>query len=116
MFSIEYKQSIGCAGMHNWHKDAVDLYILYKDNEKIYSPRRDWEGYYFIIQINHSDREITMTKRGDIYDIIFNNDYERGRYAIRLEDCEFFIDDLLIYIEELKELLNIQEYRVRLYA
>ena len=116
MFSIEYKQSAGCASEHQYHRNVVDLYILYKDDKKIYSEKPLFHDYYFIIEINNLDKEINMVKHGEIYDVIYNNDLERGTYAVRYEDCASIIDDLAIYIEEVKEMLNIQDYNIRLYV
>ena len=42
MFSIEYKQSRGAASEYSWHENVIDMYILYRDNEKIYSIRPNW--------------------------------------------------------------------------
>ncbi len=111
MFNLEFKQSRGCASEHQYHKDIVDIYMLYKDEQKIYSEKKDWTDYCLLLEINNLDKEIRLLKRFFAYSM---DDIYKGCYQARREDIASIIDDLTIYIEEVKEMLEIQDYRTRI--
>ncbi len=113
MFNLEYKQSRGCASEHQFHHNIVDMYILYKNGHKVFSERADWHDYYFILEINNLDKEIRLLKRA-IYH--YDSNFYKGCYAIKYEDCVSIIDDLTIYINSMKEMLDIQDYKMKLYC
>lgn len=111
IFNLEYKQSRGCASEHQYHRDVVDIYIIYKDEQKIYSEKKDWNDYYLLLEINNLDREIRLLKRFFAYSL---DDIYKGCYQVRCEDIVSIMDDLTIYIEEVKEMLDIQHYQIKL--
>lgn len=115
MFSIEYKQSRGAASEYSWYENVIDMYILYRDNEKIYSIRPNWTDYYFLIEINNLDEEITILKHGEIYDKKFEC-LDVGLYSVDNRDySELDKQMILDYIQDIKIMLDIQNYYVRIF-
>ena len=113
MFSIEFKQSRGCITETYYARDVIDMYILYKDGQKIFSEREGWEDYYFIVNIDNYYGEIQILKRASCYDCI-TDDYYRGCYATRRIDYASTERDLYDYLVEISEMLDIQNYKIKM--
>ena len=114
MYSLEYKNSTGCASEHSYYHNIVDLYTLYKDNHKVFSENPKWSDYYVVVEINNLEKEIRLLKHGGFYDT-FHDDLTIGSYVLRYEDCSSYLIELLSYINEVKQMLDIDNYNVRLY-
>ena len=116
MYHIEYNNSKGGADEHDWHEDVVDLYILYKDNKKIFSEKPGWGDYYVVMEINNLEKEISFLKHGAFYDT-WHEDLSVGSYELTREDCSSYFEELLNYIYEVRQILDIENYNysIRLY-
>ena len=113
MYTIEFKQSRGCTSMHQFHHDVVDMYILYKDGQKIFSEKPDWEDYYLVLSVDNYHKEVWISKKGVFYDFI-PNDFYKGFYSVSEVDYESIKHDIFNYMIELTEMLDIQDYSIKL--
>lgn len=114
MYHIEYNNSKGSADIYHWYEDVVDLYILYKDNKKVFSEKSGWGDYYIIIEINNLEKEISFLKHGASYDT-WHEDLSVGSYVLTHEDYSSDFEELLNYIYEVRQILDIEHYNIRLY-
>lgn len=110
MYTLEYLYSKGCADRHVFHNDIVDIYIIYKDGEKVSS--EDWPDYFLGLEIDNLNKTIYVKKLF----LINIADAIRGYgYDCRLEDYISFKDELVSFIDDVQIMLDILDYKVRIH-
>lgn len=110
MYTLEYIKSKGRASEHVFHKDIVDYYLLLKDNKRVFSVNFEWKDYCLALEIDNLNKEILIKK---IFCFIASNPIA-SCYDARFSDYCTIKDDLLAYIEEVKDMLDILDYKIRL--
>ena len=110
MYTLEYLKSTGRASEHCYHKNVIDFYLLYKDNEKIFSEKIDWDDYCLLLEVDNLNKEISI-KKSFLYTVKNPNS---GCYCCHDLDYCSIKDDLILYIKEVKVMLEIQDYRIRI--
>ena len=113
MFSIEFKQSRGCLTETYFARDVIDMYILYKDGEKIFSERPDWEDHYLVVSVDNYHKEVWISKKGRFYDFLLD-DFYKGFYSTSDRDYESIKNDIYKYMIDLTIMLDIQDYTIKL--
>ena len=113
MYSIEFKQSRGCLTETYYARDVIDMYILYKDGQKIFSEKEDWEDYYLVLSIDNHHKEIWISKKAACYDII-SNDFYKGFYSTSENDYDSIKHDIYKYITDVTIMLDIQDYKIKM--
>lgn len=109
MYTLEYIRSKGRASEHMYHKDIVDYYLLLKDNEKVLSEEEDWDEYCLVLEIDNLNKEISIKKT-----YIFTINHPRtGYFSCTISDYCTFKEELFAYIEEVKDMLDILNYKIR---
>lgn len=111
MYSLEFKQSRGCITETYYARDVIDMYIIYKDGKRIFSQNGDWADYYLVLNIDNYNKDIRLSKRASCYDII-TNDFYQGSYSVRLSDFINIKEELLDYLNEMKQVLGIEDYEI----
>lgn len=110
MYTIEYLKSKGRSSEHMYHKDIVDYYLLLKDNERVFSEKEDWDEYCLVLEIDNLNKEIWIKKT-----YIFTINHPRtGYFSCTDLDYYTFKEELLAYIEEVKVILDILDYKIRI--
>lgn len=109
MYTLEYIKSRGKANGRMYHKDIVDYYLLLKDNKRIFSEKQDWSDYCLALEIDNLNGEILIKK---IFRCIASNPIE-SCYSTKISDYQNIKDDLFAYIEEVKDVLDILDYKIR---
>ena len=109
MYTLEYIKSLGRASRHMYHKDIVDYYLLLKDNKRVFSEKQDWTDYCLALEIDNLNKEIQIKK---IFCFIASNPMA-SCYDARISDYLNTKDDLFAYIEEVKDMLDILDYKTR---
>lgn len=112
MFSLEFKQSRGCLTETYYARDVIDMYTLFKDGQRIFSEKPDWEDYYLVLNIDNHHKEIWISKKATVYDFV-TNDFYKGFYSTSENDYNSIKDDIYKYIIEIKEMLDIQDYKIK---
>ena len=113
MFNLEFKQSRGTITETFYARDVIDMYIIYKDEQKIFSEIPGWEDHYFVLSIDNYHKEIWISKKGVFYDYL-PDDFYKGFHSVSDDDYGSIKNDIYNYIIEVKEMLDIQDYRIRL--
>jgi hypothetical protein len=109
MYTLEYIKSKSRASEHMYHKDIIDYYLLLKDNKRIFSEEQDWLDYCLALEIDNLNKEILIKK---IFCFIASNPMA-SCYNARTSDYCTIQDDLFAYIEEVKDMLDILDYKIR---
>lgn len=109
MYTIEYIKSKGRASEHMYHKDIVDYYLLLKDNERVFSKKENWDKYCFVLEIDNLNKEILIKKT---FTFIVNTPF-MDRYSCTDSDYWNIKNELFAYIEEVKVILDILDYKIR---
>ena len=109
MYTLEYIKSKGRASEHMYHKDIIDYYLLLKDNKRVFSVNFEWQDYCLALEIDNLNKEIQIKK---IFCFIASNPMA-SCYDARISDYCTIKDDLFAYIEEVKDMLDILDYRIR---
>ena len=109
MYTLEYIKSKGRASEHMYHKDIVDYYLLLKDNKGVFSEKQEWTDYCLALEIDNLNKEIQIKK---IFLLIASNPLA-SCYDTRISDYWTIKDDLFAYIEEVKDMLDILDYKTR---
>lgn len=109
MYTLEYIKSEGRASEHMYHKDIIDYYLLLEDNKRIFSENYEWSDYCLALEIDNLNKEI-LIKRIFCY-VVFNP--MASCYDTRISDYWNIKDDLFAYIEEVKDMLDILDYKIR---
>ena len=110
MYTLEYIKSKGRASKHMFHKDIVDYYLLLKDNKRVFSENYEWADYCLALEIDNLNKEILIKK---IFYFIASNPMA-SCYDSRISDYWTIKDDLFAYIEEVKDMLDILDYKTRI--
>lgn len=109
MYTLEYIKSKGRASEHMYHKDIVDYYLLFKDNKRVFSEKQDWTDYCLALEIDNLNKEILIKK---IFCFIASNP-TASCYDTNTSDYLTIKDNLFAYIEEVKNMLDILDYKTR---
>lgn len=109
MYTLEFLISKGRASEHQFHHNIVDYYLLYKDNKRVFSEKQDWADYCLALEIDNLNKEILIKK---IFCFIASNPMA-SCYDTRISDYWTIKDDLFAYIEEVKDMLDILDYKTR---
>lgn len=110
MYTLEYLKSTGRSSEHCYHKNVVDSYLLYKDNEKIFSEKLDWDDYCLLLEIDNLNKTISV-KKSFCYTV---KNPTSGYYCCSDLDYCSIKDDLILYIEEVKAMLDILDYKIKM--
>lgn len=110
MYTLEYIKSKGRAGRHIYHKDIIDYYLLLKDNKRVFSENFEWSDHCLALEIDNLNKEILIKK---IFCYIASNPMV-SCYDTKISDYWNIKDDLFAYLEEVKIMLDIPEYKLRL--
>lgn len=109
MYTLEYIKSKGRASEHMYHKDIIDYYLLLKDNKRIFSENHEWTDYCLALEIDNLNKEILIKK---IFCFIASNP-TASCYDCRISDYWTIKEELFAYIEEVKVILDILDYKTR---
>ena len=109
MYTLEYIKSKGRASEHMFHKDIVDYYLLLKDNKRVFSENHEWADYCLALEIDNLNKEIQIKK---IFCFIASNTMVIC-YDCRISDYWTIREELFEYIEEVKIILDILDYKTR---
>jgi hypothetical protein len=110
MYTLEYLYSKGRAGRHTFYDDIVDIYTIYKDGYKV--PSEQWPDYFLALEIDNLNKAIYIKKMFfiSVADVI------RGYcYDCSLDDYADFRDELASFIDNVKTMLDILDYKVRIH-
>jgi hypothetical protein len=110
MYTLEYLYSKGRASRHVFHNDIVDFYTIYKDGYKV--PSEQWNDYFLALEIDNLNKAIYIKKMFfiSVADVI------RGYcYDCSLDDYADFRDELASFIDNVKTMLDILDYKVRIH-
>ena len=107
MYTLEYLYSKGRAGRHTFHPDIVDFYTIYKDGNKVSSEQ--WNDYFLALEIDNLNKAIYIKKMFliSVADIIRVHCYDCS-----LDDYASFRDELASFIDNVKTMLDILDYKV----
>ena len=107
MYTLEYLYSKGRSSRHIFHPDIIDLYTIYKDGEKIFSEQ--WNDYFLALEIDNLNKAIYIKKMFliSVTDIIRVHCYDCS-----LDDYADFRDELASFIDNVKTMLDILDYKV----
>ena len=111
MYTLEFLKSKGRASRHQFHHDIIDYYLLLKDNKRIFSENHEWADYCLALEIDNLNKDILIKK---IFCFIASNPIA-SCYDARTSDYHTIEDDLFAYIEEVKCMLDILDYKIRTY-
>jgi hypothetical protein len=116
MYTLEYLASKGRASENEFHKNIVDYYLLYKDDKRVFSERQDWDCYCLMFEIDNLNKEISIKKT--FVFTVSNSEIKSfgivSSYNCRDDDYYTIKEELITYIEEVKIMLDILEYKTRL--
>ena len=110
MYTLEYIKSKGRASENLYHRDIIDYYLLLKDNKRVFSENPDWTGYCLALEIDNLNKEILIKK---IFCVIVSDPMASCYSCSELDYCNMK-DDLILYIEKVKVMLDILNYRIRM--
>ncbi len=110
MFNLEYKNSKGRASRYMYHKDIVDYYLLLNDDKRIFSERPDWTDYCLMIEIDNLNKDISIKKS-----FFISANQEISCYDCRFIDYKSIVNKLYLFLEEVKIMLDIEDYRIILH-
>ena len=105
MYKLEYIESAGCSSEYLYHKNVIDYYLLFKDNRRIYSEDKYWSDHCLALKIDNLNKEVFLKKA-------FISNVSNSYYDCRISDCWTIRDDLFVYIEEVKAMLDILDYKI----
>ena len=108
MYTLEYIKSKGRASEHMYHKDIIDYYLLLKENKKIFSEKLDWDDYCLLLEIDNLNKKISITKSFS-YTV---KHPDSGCYLCNNLDYCSIKDNLILYIDEVKNMLDILDYKI----
>ena len=114
MYTLEYITSKGRASEYMYHKDIIDYYMIYKDNKRIFCENENWKDYCLLLEIDNLNKDISIKKQ---FAVFINNIAEVatiGCYDCRDFDYMSIKDELLVYMDEIKNMLDILDYKIRL--
>lgn len=116
MYSLEYLASKGRASEHQFHKNIVDYYLLYKDAKRVFSERQDWDCYCLMLEIDNLNKDISI-KKTFTFTTLNSETKSLGIvscYNCRDDDYCTIKEELIVYLEEVKIMLDLLEYKIRL--
>ena len=118
MYTLEYLASKGRAGEHQFYKNIVDYYLLYKDTKRVFSEKQDWDCYCLMLEIDNFNKDISIKKT---FVFTISNSENKSVplgivncYNCKDDDYYTIKEELIAYIEEVKIMLDILEYKTRL--
>jgi hypothetical protein len=105
VYSLEYLESTGRADRHAFHHNVVDYYMILKEDKALFSEQEAWTSYCLAFEIDNLNKRIGLKKM-----------FILGRKKISSYDCNSFDydsikDDLISFLCEVKEMLDIKEYK-----
>ena len=110
MYTLEYLYSKGRAGRHVFHDNIVDIYIIYKDGEKIFSEK--WDDHFLALEIDNLNKTIYIKK---IFFVSITDVIRVHCYDCDLDDYTNFRNELASFIDNVQTMLDILDYKVRIH-
>lgn len=116
MYSLEYLTSKGRAGESQFYKNIVDFYLLYKDAKRVFSENKEWDCYCLMLEIDNLNKDISIKKTFAF--VVTNPEVKEfgaiSCYSCRDDDYYTTKEELIAYLKEVKIMLDIPEYIIRL--
>lgn len=109
MYTLEYIKSKGRASRHMYHKDIIDYYLLLKDNKRVFSEERYWSDHCLALEIDNLNKEILIKK---IFCVAASSPMV-SCYDAKISDYLIIKEELFAYIDEVKNMLDILDYKIR---
>lgn len=113
---------------NEFHSDDLDVYVLYKDNQRVMIPdelmalndnffvKNDYDvmyvkNNYYMIEINHKLKLIRLVKRSTAFDELYTEELNKGSVEAHPTEYAEFYTEIYEFVEELKVRYALENYR-----
>lgn len=107
MYSLEYFASKGRASTHLYHRNIVDFYLILKDNKRVFSEKFEWTDYCLMLEVDNLNKRIYIKKS-----FFISSKQEVSCYDCRTSDYWTIREELEVFINQMKEALEIIDYKI----